>query len=290
MGKHINIFYGADNNYAPYMRISIYSLLVNSSEDNIYTIYIFHTDISEDNQRKIQALADLRKQTRIMFVDANFRNEKLDYKPDSYITAASNLRLLLLCEEFDLPDRIVYLDCDTIIEDDISKLFETDLKGFCVGGVEETGFRLFQKTKKGFFIDGRLLNIDLYKSIGLGMKSPTTYFNAGVFVLDVKKARELHSYEEVLSVMRAKKYFYRDQDILNILFDGEVLLLDNRWNYQNNIDYFLESNPEIFGPYYSELKRESPGIIHFISSQKPWNAEVALSDVYRKYERQLPAF
>ena len=49
----INIFFSSDNNYIQHLSIAIYSLLDNSSIENLYKIYILDNKISLKNKNKL---------------------------------------------------------------------------------------------------------------------------------------------------------------------------------------------------------------------------------------------
>ena len=53
----IPIFFAADDGYVPYLAVAINSLLSNASPDYNYNIIVLSQDISEENCRRIRALA-----------------------------------------------------------------------------------------------------------------------------------------------------------------------------------------------------------------------------------------
>lgn len=286
--SEVNICFAIDDNYAAYLKVALYSLLLNRNREYFYNILILNTDVSEAHREEIGSLIKKEEKVEVRFVDVSKESTLVHCDVDGYISVATTYRLLLLSDMFSEYAKILYLDSDIIVEGDISQLYYSPMNNLPVAAVEETGFRQMSYSKRAVFINGSIpYNVDNYRTDALMMKHPESYFNAGVILFDLKKCRELIIFDDVLSILKSKKFFYNDQDILNILFDGQVCLLDYSWNYQNNVDSFLAKRPERYGPMYSDVKREFPNLIHYVSSYKPWKDQVALGEHYRKYEEDL---
>lgn len=283
--KIINICYAVDDNYAECLKISLFSLLHNRDKGAFYNILIICTCLSEANRESIMMLKENEHKVDISFVDITPNKNDVEYNTGVYISEATIYRLMLFSKYFSEYDRIVYLDCDTIIEGDISKLYFENLDGRPIAAVEETGFRELSYSKKAVFINGRHpYNVDNYRTDALCMEHPENYFNAGVLLLDLVECRKIISFEEVLELLHCGKFHFNDQDILNIIFDGQIKMLDFGWNYQNNVEMFCNLRPDLYGRMYADVVRDKPMIIHYISSHKPWNEEVALGERYHKYK------
>ena len=281
----VNICFAIDDNYAMYLKVALRSLLHNRNREFGYHVLILHTDVTKEHQDEIVKVAEKEEGVEVVFVDVTKEASLVHCDINSYMSIATTYRLLLLSDMFSHYEKILYLDSDLVVEGDISELFFCQMNDFPVAAVEETGFRQMSYAKKAVFINGSLpYNVDNYRTEALKMKHPERYFNAGVVLFDLKKCRECVTFEDVLNVVRSKNYFYNDQDILNILFDGQVCLLDYSWNYQNNVEAFLARRPELYGPMYSDVKREFPNVIHYVSSYKPWKDQVVLGEHYHKYE------
>lgn len=281
----INICFAVDDNYAPYLKVTINSIISNCDRNRKLDIIVLCKGLSDKNMETVKSVSDNNSNVSIRFVDVSETVQDVSYSIGGYLTEATMYRLFILSDLFKNYDRIIYLDADTIVEGDISELFFTDMDGKPVAAVEDTGLRQLAFSKRAVFIDGRIpYSINGYKKNALEMKSPECYFNAGVILFDLKKYRERHSFEEVLAIKEAKHYFYNDQDILNILFDAEVYMLDFGWNYQNNIDGWCKMRPEVYESMFADARREHPMIIHYVSAHKPWNDEVTWGEIYNKYK------
>lgn len=284
--KKINICYAVDENYVNYLRVSMYSVLKNRSREYSYEFIILHSNLSENSREFIRTLITKEANADIRFVDVS-SVDGLKAEVASYLTVATYYRLYLLSDCFADYERILYLDCDTIAEKDVSELFFTDIEDKAVAGVEEISFRVLSRTKKAVFINGSIpYNIDNYRKEALLMKNPQSYFNAGVILFDLTKCRKECSFEEAVEILRTQKYNYHDQDVLNMLFDGKVKLLDYGWNYQNCAEVLCKKRPEIYNEMFADVRCKSPKIIHFVSYYKPWKFDVEFGDIYKKYEKE----
>lgn len=288
--QNVCVCFAVDDNYAPYLRVTLFSMLKNRNKDLKYDIFILYSDLNEDNISRITSFSENNEGVNIRFLDISTAIDNLNYDTCSYLSAATLYRLLILSDIFSEYKKMIYLDSDIIVNADISELFASDMGDCPVAAVEELGFRQLSYSKKAVFIDGRYpYNINNYKTDALKMQCPENYFNAGVMLFDLEKCRGRYNYQQAVDILKSKKYYYNDQDVLNIMFDGQVKMLDFTWNYQNCIEMFCERFPDIYGPIYADVRCSSPKIIHYVSSHKPWNCSVALESVYHEYEKQVTA-
>jgi lipopolysaccharide biosynthesis glycosyltransferase len=88
-------------------------------------------------------------------------------------------------------NKVIWLDCDTIVMRDIRELWNMALpNGEWLAAIERTSF------KYGNFFDGKVQA--LYKDrYGVAMDTSESSFNAGVFVADLGKWREHKLLDEV---------------------------------------------------------------------------------------------
>jgi lipopolysaccharide biosynthesis glycosyltransferase len=171
----------------------------------------------------------------------------------SYLTAASLLRLLLPSVLKDI-DRVVYLDCDLVVLNDITTLFDTNLLDFPLAACLDfwlTGAPPFGPP--GWDVG----EWHKFLSEVVSLTDTQAYFNAGVMVMDLKRFRDtglIHSAEEFLGQTNYKTPFV-DQEALNHVIDGAFVRLDTRWNV------------------LAALAHPDPWIIHYAGPYKPWSCE-----------------
>ena len=160
------------------------------------------------------------------------------FDPDgpNYSTPWTYMSLMRLA----LPDllqderRVLWLDTDTIVEQDISDLFDIDLGDNYVAMVEEP-------TRS---------------------KYPFVYHNAGVMLIDLGVLRADGIHRKWIRLVNTEPLTAMDQDAVNIICQGEILTLPPEWNDAGHItqrtdDPYIKHyggslkwvEPEIFGFY-----------------------------------------
>ena len=279
----VSICFASDDNYAPYLKVAIYSLLCNRNRERSYDIIILHKRISKEHQGEILGLVDGKSGVSIRFVNVAEADRELQSDVGCYYAVETNYRLLLFSKLFQTYRRMLYLDCDIIVTGDVGELFDEDLEGKSAAGVEDVGFRWLAYTKRAIFLDNKPYNVLNYCTDVLGMKDPGSYVNAGVLLFDLEKCRQKVSFRDVVETLHSRNFFYNDQDVLNILLEGNIKQVDCKWNYMNNIAFYLECDRKEFRELYLDLRREDFRIIHYISAKKPWNGEVPMGEVWQKY-------
>ncbi len=279
----VSICFASDDNYAPYLKVAIYSLLCNRNRERSYDIIILHKRISKEHQGEILGLADGKSGVSIRFVNVVEADRELQSDVGCYYAVETNYRLLLFSKLFQNYRRMLYLDCDIIVTGDVGELFDVDLEGKSAAGVEDVGFRWLAYTKRAIFLDNKPYNVLNYCTDVLGIKDPGGYVNAGVLLFDLEKCRQKVSFRDVVETLHSRNFFYNDQDVLNILLEGNIKQVDCKWNYMNNIAFYLECDRKEFRELYLDLYREDYRIIHYISAKKPWNGEVPMGEVWQKY-------
>ena len=270
------------------MGVSLYSLLRNANPKRLYDVLILHREIQASNRVMIRRIARRYPNVKLRFANLNRYDEALRSDLGSYYTIETNYRLFLLSELFASYRRMIYLDTDTVVTGDISRLFDLPLEGCALGAAPDVGVQILKHTKRAVFCGNMPYNITDYVKQVLHLPGTDGYFNAGVLLLDLAACRELVTFEQVCRTLHSNQLYYNDQDVLNILFHEHVKLLDVSWNYTNNIA-MERRDPErqaIVAPYL----RDNYSIVHYISANKPWNAEVPLGDVYHNYQKEKEAY
>lgn len=232
----INVCISCDDNYAKYAGVVIASILLNAQEDDDLNFYILDGGISDNAKIRIERLKQIRD-CSINFVSIDESQFEL-YKnipTHKYISMAAYYRLKLT-ELLPKVNRVIYLDCDTIVRKSLTEFFNTDLDDNYVAGI----------------LDARVK----YKPKWKGK----TYVNSGVLLMDLERIRR----DNIGNVFYnyTKEHYSEiktgDQDIINFTLDGKIKIVDDRWNVQ--VSSFLSRSSFTKDPY----------IIHYIARQKPW--------------------
>ncbi len=231
----INICVSTDDNYSKYAGVVIASALSHAAEDDDLHVYILDGGVSEENREKILALKSLHK-CEINFVDID---EKLfdlykNVKTHSYISLPAYYRLKLASILPEI-DKIIYFDCDVVVNSSLKDLFNYDLNGNPIGGVLD--------------IKNRKVKLE-----------NETYVNSGMLVFDLERIREENIEQELYEYTRDNfdKIVMGDQQIINEVLEGRIQVLPDEWNVQTS-NFVNRSS-------YTK----HPRVIHYVSRQKPW--------------------
>lgn len=257
------VLYACNNNYAPYMGVSILSLMENNRTIKKLKIYVVLDNVSENNIIKLQQMVCSFGHDLIIIDGKNvcelMENLGVPMYRGSYATHYRKFFSLFLPSNI---SRVLYLDSDTIICGDIGDLVTYELNGKCLGVVWDTlGLR--------------------YKKL-LGFRPEELYFNAGVTLIDVNEWKKRNYDEKLLNHIKSvrSKYCNPDQDLFNIVFKGDTCLLPVEYNFQpphraySDKIYFKCIRRE---QYYSksdiEKARRNPKILHTYRflGEFPWH-------------------
>lgn len=255
--KIIPIFYASDENYLPYLTVSVSSLKENASKEYAYEIYVLHANMEQGaSTEKLLKYAD--EDFRIVFVDISERLEdvKNALQLRDYYTGATYYRIFI-ASMFPQFEKAIYLDSDTIVLGDISKMYEMELKDELIGAARDGAvaavpeFRLYTKETLGIAAD--------------------EYFNAGVLLMNLKQFRKDDFYSKFCGLLKEYKFCVaQDQDYLNVLCHGKVRYFGEEWNRM---------------PIGGE--GDTPELIHYNLTMKPWHYEnIPFKEHFWNYARR----
>jgi len=276
--NNVAIFFNCDNNYIRYIAVAIRSIIENSSDSFNYDIIILHEDIRDNNIDILQKMTEGLPNFSLRFFRMGYYLAEFDiasFSEHGHISIAAYYRLLapLIFENY---DRIVYLDCDLIMNTDAAELFCLSFEDKAVAAVVD--YYLTQASLQN--TDPQFCQIT---NEVLKINDLSTYFNSGVMVLNLEKIRREQYLTQFLEVGKINNCRYHDQDILNSVLQGDVRLIDAAWNFQTHPE--LDSLQSI--KYYLPISRVK--IIHFCSQIKPWHkTDILLAPLWWGYARKTP--
>ena len=258
--KGIPIFFAVDDGYIPFLAVTLQSLVDNSSSSNQYSIKILHTNVNEENKRKISKYQ--RENIDIEFVNLNCYVEKVKDKlfTRDYYTNTTYFRLFIP-ELYPQYEKALYLDSDTVVLADIAELYNTDIGENLVAAAQE----------------GVIQNIKVYQDYVekvVGVASYKRFFNAGVLLMNLNELRRFQFQDKILYLLSTVKYsVIQDEDYLNRMCKGRVKFVDSTWN-KMPIDI-------------DNVKIEDIKLIHFNYVYKPWHFDnVLYGEIFWEYAQK----
>ncbi len=254
MHNKINICLACDDNYSKYAGVVIASILYNANSSDELCIYVLDGGVSDKHKEEILSLKSI-KNSEISFVDIDqsLFTEYSKIKTHSYVTIATYYRLKLPSL---LPniDRIIYFDCDMVINSSLKELFNTEMGECLVAGAKDINKRMLKKNP--------------------------TYVNAGMLVFDLKNMRKDNTEEKFLSwtIQNTESIKVGDQTIINEVCKNRIKIVQDKWNVQS-------SNFTNRSSYTNK-----PSVVHFVAKKKPWHwASFSYHrDLYFKYLQLTP--
>lgn len=269
----MEIAFCLDNNYVPHCATVIMSIITNNREENI-SFHILSNDMSEANKQMLLHWIDNFSNKQIFIYDIDIKH--LTHLPigESYINISTYFRLLL-------PDylknlgKVIYLDCDVIVNGNLKELWNIDISQYAIAGVRD-----------------RINDyIRVYNRLEYNMQYG--YINAGVLLINLNIWRQNKVFEQAFEIAKRMPLQLKnhDQDILNLLFHQNKLIIDFKYNL---LEYFLYSEDYLFlsKKYYHKIEMaiKKPLIIHFCMPHKPWHKECInpFRDQYIQYRKATP--
>lgn len=271
MDNKINIVFASDNNYAQHTSVAMASVLVNTKVPQKIQFYLIDDEIQQDNKEKITKTVQ-NLGGNIEFI--KIKNSKLE---DCYVSGelsrASYFRLDIANILDESIEKIIYLDCDLLVYDDIEKMWQLDMSGKPVAATCDLGIMASARVRK-----------QKNKFIGLPFDAP--YFNAGVLIMDLKKWRDGNYAEAIIALATQNKYPNHDQDALNKFFMNNWQEIPLRWDVIPPVfNLFLKilTKPDLRKKAIEA--KLNPAIFHYAGGYKPWEYEIhdGFNDKYYEY-------
>lgn len=237
----IHLATATDDAYAPGLCITMVSALRSLSLSEEVVFHVIDGGLKPDSIQNIKDLSG-KHHPRCKIIFHKINKQIFDgWQPGPNNSMMAYARLLL--GSIIDAGKVIYLDADTLILSDLSKLWNTPMNGMVVlasrGGENAT------------------LKDDCPWSLPPGEEN-LPYFNSGIIVFDLNQWRIQGKEMQAVQLLSGAPTVYRfhDQTILNYMLRHQVGLLSMTWNWQERIT--------------SEKQASSVKIIHFITQKKPW--------------------
>jgi lipopolysaccharide biosynthesis glycosyltransferase/predicted O-methyltransferase YrrM len=198
------------------------------------TIYIVDCGIYVEDKEKIKSSLPERHNVTLVFLDL----------PAGSLAAELGVAWAKVDMLKILPvERALYLDADMLVRRSLEELWNTDLEGSSIGAAVDVGYPM-----------------------GHGGVSRKRYFNAGMLLVDLAKAR-IHLSELEGRVREMKDARFRDQDVLNEHFAGDWAEVSLSWNAQGLGTYAEISSTDRDTLALGDMK--DPRVVHFTGPIHP---------------------
>lgn len=252
----IHILFAITDSYVPYCAVALTSLFENN-KNNKFEVHIICSDLSVENEEKLNRLFIRYKQEwSLIPIDAQKMRERLkEYEGGFHYSVLYRL----LAAELLPPnlEKILYMDCDIIITNDLAPCYETAMnKEVALCAVAD------------------VVRINDYHRLKIKDDSHV-YFNTGIMLINLEYWREHHIGMRCLAYIKhasSLEKLFPDQDALNVICQGHAKLLS--FNYNMQTIYFADEKYLSVRVLYKDMPaireaQQNPIIVHF-SGEKPW--------------------
>ncbi|MCH4056595.1 glycosyltransferase family 8 protein [Lapidilactobacillus gannanensis] len=264
----IDILVTLNQHYLKPVSVMLVSLFEHNPQQR-FRIWLIHEAIPKPDLQQLQALiAHYQQEFTAIKVDGEqWRQAPTEgrYPIEMYFR--------LLCGEL-LPQslsRVLYLDPDILVLNSVLPLWQLDLETSTFAAATHTGMTN--------------LVTDLNK---LRLGTDHAYFNSGVMLIDLARARQLVHFADIQQVLETKSDYLLlpDQDLLNYLYGREIKEIPEEiWNYdaRKYAVYFTRS----LGKNDLHWIIGQTVFLHFCGQPKPWDErhDNRFTALYGNYQR-----
>lgn len=277
----LNVVFAADDNYASFLSIAMLSLLENNIDDfDGINIFVLDDGISDINKIKIKNIAtnyscdvSFIQTKKLDEMDFNLLGLERNLNKSSLTPYARLFISTLLPNDI---DKVLYLDCDSLIVDSYKELWELDISNYSCAGV----------------LDG--INTSVKESLGFNRND--IYINSGFLLVNLKKWREDNVEEKFIKFMveNQHRFYQHDQGVLNNVFKDQILIVNPKYNLQiyfQTLDYdlarkFTCMETEYYTKEITDESRLNPVFLHFCGPNydRPWyNKDHPYAGLFKEY-------
>lgn len=247
----IHILVSIDKNYIMPLKTMLVSL-VSNNPDNAFSVWLLHSQLPDE---ELGDLSDFCNIKGIQFFPVQISPELFEKAPTNRrYPQEMYYRLLASMILPESLDRILYLDPDILIINPLKDLWDLEMGDKTFAAASHTGIT------------------DFANSINkVRLATNHNYYNTGVILMNLEKARKLINLEEIFKCVEKYKddLLLPDQDVFNHLYGRHTLEIDDAiWNYdaRNYNYYFIRSTGEMDMNWVMT----NTAILHYCGASKPW--------------------
>lgn len=268
----IHIVLSSSNEYAPYCATTIVSILQNIDKKRFVYFYIISYDFSPQNIKKFKKLKGKNCSIEFPPFDRRLLQQFNEINLPGHVTEMTYARILIP-NIIPQVDKAIFIDCDILVRNDISKLYDHPLSDECFAAVPDACSEYHAKRLWG--------------------EISQLYYNCGVLLINARKLRQINylSLIEEKCRLRGKNYNICDQDVLNDTFRGKILPLSITWNFHH--EKFIKMG--LYKPSSMDFYKKvlnNPFLVHYTGAAKPWypTSDVVYKKEYLYCYRRTPFY
>ena len=250
----MDIVCSIDNNYVQQCCCMLYSFLKNNKKGK-HTVHLLSENLTVENQKTVREVVEFHQGILLYYEVHSDKLASCPIRANDHLTIATYYRLLisdLLPRDL---DKVLYLDCDIVIDGSLEEFWNISIGGCALAAVDE--------------LNG--CEQDVFER--LEYKPEYGYFNAGVLLINLKYWRD----NDLISVffnyisLYSDKLTAHDQDLLNALLHDKCRHVSQKWNVIEAFYHYY-----VIKQWRKQNEREMkstlfhPVILHYSWKPKPW--------------------
>ena len=251
----VPVFFSSDDNYVPYLAVSIRSLIDTTPLKQKVCVYVLNERLKIENMFALKKMET--KNVKIKFVNVSNKiksiRDKLVAQLRDYYSPSIYYRIFI-ASMFPKLDKAIYLDCDIAIVDNIANMYNKDLGNNLVGAVVDEIANSNEQFKNY-----------VQEAVGIDCDK---YFNSGILLMNLKEFRNQGIEEQFIYYLNNYPFssMCPDQDYLNFLCKNKVLYMEKGWDKMTVED--------------GEFDEKDLHIVHYNMFKKPWKYYDVMFDKY----------
>ena len=275
----MNVVYTFDDGYTMITMVSLVSFLESNREVEEVNLFIVDCGISESNKGLLESISRFFGRS-ITFRKAIDLKERIPIGLNAAYWSTVCYVRLFFADMFPELDRIMHIDCDTVVRGNLSEIYEVEMRGRVCAACYDCVAASKRK---------------------IGIPNPKPYISNGLLVFDLKGLREQRIEEEFVKYIVEKEgnLPHLDQDVISAVIGERTIILPPKYNlmsitvaYGELCGAFFDEND----PYYKkeELKEaaSNPIVVHYVGNRfmgRPWVRPCfhPFNDEWRKHYKKV---
>lgn len=264
--RRLDLLVTFDENYIGPFRTMLTSVIMNNPGEKIH-VWLLHSAIPQSKQEELGTYCAFQGVT---LTPVRIERRIFEHAPVSK-QYPQEMYYRMLAPHL-LPEsakKVLYLDPDILVINPLRPLWDLDLNGRTFAAAAHSGVT------------------DIINGINrVRLDTEHDYFNSGVMLMDLVKARTVVIPDEIFQCVREHEsdLLLPDQDVFNRLYGKHTLPVDDViWNYdaRRYSDYLIRGG----GAYHMDWVMKNTAILHFCGRRKPWRPSYAnrFAALYKNY-------
>ena len=270
LSDEINLLVTLNSGYLEPLKVMLYSAHANNPGERMH-LWLVHASLTPDE------VASVRQLTAVFGWELSAERVTADFTAGVPLIKRypREMYFRLLSGQI-LPKsvkRVIYLDPDLLVINNLRPLWTLDLAGHMLAAAVHRGVTNL---------------MDSVNQLRLG--TTTSYFNSGVLVIDLDQARTKIKLSDITQTIEKyeSELILPDQDILNFLYGPDILEISEEiWNYDTR--KYLMYQTRSLNQHEIHWVMANTVILHYCGTPKPWDpaSDGKFTGLFLNYQQQL---